>query len=262
MITAFKLWENFIGEANTHQGGHIKPNRNFINWCNTISIDIYNDLVKEFEKTRVISDMLTPFLRIKNITVSAVPNQMWDVVALPSDYNYFASARNIRKNGISCGCSKYDTIDGKNGVEITECTSYIDEDEMERLQIEKDKNLVEVSIEKIRTAQWTSVCQHVTMGPTVNEPKCTQYEGGLQLAPKGFSVIILTYFRKPIEAEFLYTILNPGAENEYIQYNINSKKFEWDDKMIPEFLTRLKEKYGTFVREQSLVGSGIQGKKI
>lgn len=261
MITLFDLWENFIGEVNTHQGGHVKPNRNFKNWCNTISKDIFNDLYAEYEKTRVISTMLNPFLVVKNVVVTGIPNQMWDQVVKPSNYNYFASARRLTKNGKSCGCNVYDTIDSAG--KETECDQYIDEDELQALQMQADNNLCEVVIDKVKTNQWAAVCQHKTKGPTIEKPKCAEYDGGLMIAPKNMGIIILSYFRKPKEATFEYTITNPGAENEYIQYNSStSQPLEWDDKMMPEFLSRLKDKYGVFVREPLISMDGKSGSKV
>ncbi len=261
MITAFTLWENLIGEVNTHQGGHIKPNRNFIQWVNTISKDIFNDLYAEYEKTRIMSNMLTPFLRTKNVIVTPVPNQMWDVVVKPADYNYFASARRLTRDGKSCGCSIYETIDGRTGKE-SECDLYLDEDDLKALQDQADANLCEVVIDKIKNNQWAAVCGHRTLGPTIKNPKCTDFEGGLKLAPKNMGVIIWDYFRKPLEATFLYTIINPGAEDEYIQFNTASQALEWDDKMIPEFIARLKDKYGVFVREPQISQDGKANSKV
>src|SRR5438128_8793083 len=103
MITLFELYEIFIGEANTHQGGHAKPHRNFVNWVNTISKDIMNALVAEFEKTGVFSEMLTRFLVTKNVYVTPVPSQMWNMITFPPDYNYFATASVILKGDLSCG---------------------------------------------------------------------------------------------------------------------------------------------------------------
>lgn len=261
MITAFKLYEKLIGEANTHQGGHAKPNRNFIDWVNTISIDIFNDLVAEFEKSNVISEMLTVFLKTKNVVVTPVPSQMWDLVTFPTDYNYFATASLIRKGDKSCGCKCYDTCGDIKEVE-EECSILLDDDEMEALKIKSDKELCEFSIDKVRTAQWEAICKHKTMPPSIKSPKCTQFERGLKLAPKGLGIIVMNYFRKPKEAEFLYTITNPGLENEYIQFDPNSQPLEWDDKMIPEFIARLKEKYGTFIREQFVQKSGVDNQKV
>lgn len=263
-ITLFQLNENMIGEVNTHQGGHMKPNRNLTQWANTISKDIYNDLIEEFEKTRVISNKLQPFLKIKNIFFNSIAHQMWDAIKLPPDYNYFASAVVVRKGKEQepCGCKIYDTIDGNTGLEGS-CKTYIDEDELNAAQLQADDNLKEFNISLVKTNEWNGVVNHVNLGPTHNAPKCTQYDGGLQIAPKRLGVIILKYFRKPLESTFDYTIINPDTEDEYYQYNAStSQVLEWDDKLIPEFMARLKEKYGVLVREPMITKAGQDNIKI
>lgn len=257
MIDIFELYEKCVGKVNTHQGGHIRPNRNFVDWVNDIRLEIFEELCAEYEKTQMISDRLSPFLKSKNIIVSGVSNQMWDVVKLPADYEHFASARIWKRNDVACGCFTCGTIDGATG-EDAACKNWMDADDIAKAKEESDSQIVEISIEKIDNNRWGAVCSHRTLSPQkTGKPKCTQYEGGLKLAPKGTGVIILDYFRLPQKATFDYTILNPNTETEYIQYNAStSKKLEFTELLIPEFLDRLQKRYGTFVREPELYNQG------
>lgn len=257
MITSFQLWEKFCGKVNTHQGGHVRPNRNFIDWVNDIRLEIFEEEYKAWEKSQIITDRMSPFLRSVNIVVTGVASQMWDVVKLPADYEHFSSARIWKRGDEACGCNDCETIDGKTG-QKTECKFVLDKDEMELARQEADSKLCEISIDKVDNARWASLCNHKTLSPQkTGVPKCTQFDGGLKIAPKGTGIIILDYFRLPREATFAYTITNPNTENEYIQYDANnSVTLEFSQLLIPEFLDRLQKRYGTFVREPGLYEQG------
>jgi hypothetical protein len=263
MITSFDLWEKFIGKANTHQGGHVRPHRNFINWVNDISIAIFEEEYQAWEKTQVISDRLMPFLRSTNIVVTAVGGQMWDVVKLPKEYEHFSSARIIRRNGEACGDGALPTVSGSDGCTETRYKEYIDEDEKKMLEQKADESLKEVVITKVKNNQWASVLDHEFDRPNFENPKCTQFDGGLKLAPKRLGVIVLDYLRLPQKCTFAYTIVNAGLETEYIQYDPdNSKPLEWSETLINEFVNRLKKDYGTFVREEMLYQHGENERRI
>lgn len=252
MISLFDLWQKLIGTVNTHQGGHVRPHRNFVEWVNDISFSLFEEEYSVWEKEQVISDRLMPFLRSYNIVVSPESNQMWDVVKLPADYEHFSSARVIRKNGVSCGQLGLPTVSGKD-CKPAACPLYLDEDEQELLRQQADAALVECTITKVTNNRWAAICQHKMLHPTANNPKCTQFERGLKLAPKGLGVIVLDYLRLPKKGSFAYTISNPGTEQEYIQYDAdNSQPLEWSETLINEFITRLQKKYGVFVREELL----------
>lgn len=261
-ISLFDLWEELIGTANTHQGGHIKPNRNFVRWVKSISLEIFKEMCEEYQRSQVMSDEITIFLETVNVNVPVVPSQMWDLIVVPEDYEFFASARIYRRGTTSCGCDLYDTIDGKTGKKEGECSAYIDEDELALIKAKADKNLCEIELKKVSTNRWGAVCSHANLAPDINNPKCTQFGKGFKLAPKGLGTIILDYFRKPVDATFDYTILNPGEETEYIQYKEDtSVKLEWKETMIPEFIARLQKKYGRFVREPIIEQAGKDDSK-
>lgn len=258
MIDIFKLWERFCGKVNTHQGGHARPNRNFLGWVNDIRLEIFEEEYKAWEKSQIITDRMSPFLRSVNVVVAGVSNQMWDLVKLPADYAHFASARQWKRGQEPCGCTGCDTIDSTTGKK-SECKiTVLDADEVELAKINEDSKICESSIDKVDNARWSALCSHKTLSPQkTGEGKCTQYDGGLKIAPKGLGIIILDYFRLPIEAKFNYDILNPNTENEYIQYNPNgSQSLEFSELLIPEFLDRLQIKYAGFIREGGLWQQG------
>jgi hypothetical protein len=250
MITSFDLWEKFIGKANTHQGGHVRPHRNFIHWVNDISFAIFEEEYALWEKTQVISDRLMPFLRSVNIVVTPVGGQLFDLVSLPKDYEHFSSARIIRRNGDACGDQSLPTVSSKDGCTEVKCSNYIDEDDKKLLEQQADDKLKEVVITKIKNNKWAGLLDHEFDRPTWDVPACTQYEKGLKVAPKRLGVIILDYLRLPSKCTFDYTIINAGLETEYIQYNPDtSQPLEWSQTLINEFVDRLKKDYGTYVRE-------------
>jgi len=257
MIDLFKLWEKFCGKVNTHQGGHFRPNRNFVSAVNDIRLEIFEEEYKAWEKSQIITDRMSPFLRSVNVVVTGVSNQMWDLIKLPADYEHFSSARIWQRDGEACGCNSCDTIDGSTGKESS-CKFLLDADEMELAKNEADSRICEVTIDKVDNARWGAICNHRTLSPQkTGKPKCTQFDGGLKIAPKGTGVIILDYFRLPKEGTFDYTIINPNTEDEYIQYNAGgSQPLEFTELLIPEFLDRLQKRYGTFVREPGLYEQG------
>jgi hypothetical protein len=262
MITLFDLWEKFTGKVNTHQGGGVRPNRNFVQWVNDISLAIFEEEYQAWEKSQVISDRLMPFLVSMNVIVNPTGGQLWDIVKVPANYEHFSSARVIRKNGNSCGDSELVTVDGRDGCTEVKCDLYIDADEKKLLQQKADNKLKEITIEKIVNNRWAGLLDHESDKPSWDKPACTQYDGGLKVAPKGLGVIILDYLRLPVKGTFAYTIVDAGLETEYIQYDDgNSVPLEWSQTLINEFINRLKKDYGTFVREEMIYQHGENEKR-
>lgn len=255
MITSFELWQKLIGKVNTHQGGHVRPHRNFVDWVNDISFALFEEEYGVWEKTQQITDRMMPFLESVNVLVTSKSGQMWDLVTLPTYYEHFSSARIYKKKELYCGDRSLITIDGDTGKE-TRCANYIDEDDKELLRRQQDASICEITITKVKNNQWGAICKHKSKGPSMDNPICTQYKAGLKLAPKGIGVIVMDYFKLPTKCTFDYTITNPGTESEYIQYNPASIPLDWSQTMINEFINRLQKNYGTFVREPLLYEQG------
>jgi hypothetical protein len=259
MITSYELFQKLIGTANTHQGGHVRPNRNFIDWVNDISLEIFNEEYQAWEKTQVISDRLSVFLSSVNVQVVPVGGQMWDLITLPADYEHFSSARVIRLNGAPVAIKGLPVISSVDGCSSGSCTTYIDADQAALNARAADLQIIEKDIEKVTNNRWGSICEHKFLRPTFDAPKCTQFDGGLKIAPKGLGIIVLDYLRLPRKATFDYTLINPGTEDEFMQYNAaTSISLEWKQTLIPEFLSRLETKYGKYVRDPGMYQMAVQ----
>lgn len=255
MIDLFDLYEETCATVNTVQGGHIRPHRNFTKWVNTISMDLFKEFYREFETSQVIPDELDIFLRSTNMIVTPTPGQMFDVVKFPDEYKFFASARlRTYQNRCYANPSMEVAIMGDK---------VMDEDERQQYLLEADQLISEIGITKKTNNRWEALTSRKTFRPSLTDPYCTQFDGGLKIAPKNTGMIVVDYFRLPPDATFEYTIIGEGTEDEYIQYNATtSRKLEWANTMRPRFIAALKAKYGDMVANQSLYEHGtIEGRK-
>lgn len=262
MIDLFELYEKVCGTFNTQQGGHIRPHRNFVDWVNDVSIELFEEYVAVAEKNQQISDYLTPFLKSVNVVVNPIAGTMYDVIKFPTDYEHYGSARVFyNSNETGCPCQGLPIIDGKDGKECE--NPYQDEDDKIKAQLKSEEGLCESSIIKVDNQRWGSICGHKTMSPTKKNPKITQFDGGFKIAPKQLGVIVLDYYRKPVKATFDYTITNPGNIDEYLQYNSGtSTKLEWSSVLVNEFVNRIGKKYGKFIREQFIFETSELDRKV
>lgn len=253
MISIQKLYEDCLGSLNTHQGGHIRP-RTFVEWVNDIQIEIYNDLVADFQINQSISDKLFPFLKSTNVLLTNNSNSPFDIIKYPADYQNFSSARIIKKGGISCGCKSNESINSNGEVVDNTTCKFVDEDELDQLRFKNDKDNCELPIQLVDNDKWSAICSHKTKMPTERSPKITQFSGGFKISPKGCaSAIVLDYFRLPIRPIFNFTVINPNQEGEYYQYEPSgSVDLEWSEKLIPEFLSKLQTKYSIFTSNNDM----------
>jgi hypothetical protein len=252
MIDLFDLYDEFCGTVNTVQGGHVRPNRNFVKWCNTISKEIFVEEFKAFETAEIISDELGTFLKSVNAIVTPMRGQMWDLVKLEAEYQYFASAR-IRLFQNQCYADNELAFKAKD---------VIDQDEREQLILDAESNIEEIGITKKTNNRWEAITRRKTNKPSFDKPYCTRFDGGLKVAPKNIGVIILDYFRMPAEATFEYTVINEGLESEYIQYNgSSSKPLEWPATLRAKFIARLKQKYAGMTGDQGMYEQGSLEKR-
>lgn len=236
MITLFDLWEKFCGEYNTHQGGHVRPHRNFTNWVNNISISLFEEkFTGAWEKNqKIIDDLGKPFLR-STPAQSTAGGPTYDIVSFPGDYAHFSAARYFHKEG---------TFDSCDGCKV-EIKSPAGEDDYKYETYVAGDGSIEQQIEMVKSDKWGSLMKHLVKRPKPTKPKMTQYDGGFKLAPKGIGTIYIDYLRKPKVATFLYTL---GVGDQII-YNPASQPLEWSELVINEFLQALGLKYGKFIRE-------------
>lgn len=275
MIHIFDLFENICGRVNTQQGGAIRPHRDFLQWCNDISVSLFEEkFAGGWEKSQKIQDDLTrPFLVSVNLPVTNTPGSLDGNLPFPKDYGHFSAARYIQamkgdktlylpKPGKLC-------CDGEGALLEKDCKpAYIDEETWDAIQSQKEaekKNSDEkpyagtyekvqvVTVDKVRNSEWTGMLEDRFSRPTMELPKITQYDGGFKVAPAGIGIINLDYLRKPKPATFEYTVV-PGdpvtGKGDYIVYNrTTSVPLEWSELVINEFITRLEKTYGKKIRE-------------
>ena len=252
MIDLFSLYQKLCGTYNTQQGGHAKI-RNFVDWVNDISIEMYTEYIANDGKDQQSEDYLMPFSRSVNIMVSNVAGAAHDIIKRPGNYENWRSMRMLYDgSGNACLCVDKPVLDGKTACEIP--YHDIDEEILSKMKAESD--LTEIQIIKVPNQNWGSVTNHRTLKPSRQRPRTTQQNDGFFIAPKGLGIIILDYYVKPKLGTFAYTIANPGAIDEYLNYDApNSQKLEWSETLTNEFLNRLGRKYGKFIREQFLVST-------
>jgi hypothetical protein len=260
MIDLFDLYERFRARVNTHQGGHASPQRVFLGWVKDINIELFNEYYKAYEKNKDISDKLSPFYQTFNVVVTSLQGQMYDLIKRPAGYSRIGSIRIYRIGDMCAGYKGNKTIDC-NGVETTECPTLLDQDELFQLQASQDAKRKEIEVDRLDSARWGALSKRISKGPTIDAPKFTLYDQGFKIAPKRLGVVIVDFFRLPVEPTFAYTIINPGQEDEAIQYNqAQSVKLEWDPTLIPEFLSRLEVLYGAYIRNPLLMQQGKEDK--
>jgi len=243
-LDMFDLWRTLIGNVNTQQGGHIKPQGNFQNWVNEISQQLFRDLIKKWENNQVLSDDLAPYLTTVNVTLSDGTNQGYDLLPFPDNYGYFSSCRVLVDESTGCGCmmSGQPIFDTKSGV----CKGWEDPDYKEIRDKYQGQDLCEVSVTKIPNQQFGSACTSVFKKPTIKAPIITQFEGGFKVAPRKLGVLVLDYFKQPVTCVFGYTL---GPNDEIIYNPATSVQPEWSAALKPYFLAELQKRYGMFVRE-------------
>lgn len=252
MIGIFSLYESLKGRVNAHQGGHIKPS-DFIDWVHQVQMDIYNDRIEAYQKTQKIADELTPFLESMNTIVSNSSGQAWDLIVKPSGYENFASARIIKKGGLSCGIKGAKEYKDGEPVE-NQCKSYVDPDELQQKKNEAGSSNVELPIQLVDTDRWSAIAKHPRRKITCDTPRITQYAGGFKIMPKGCSTsIVMDFFRLPVKPVFNFSVINSGQENEYYQFvPAGSVDLEWSQQLLPEILLKLIDKYSIFVGDSNM----------
>lgn len=250
MIDLFDLWESFQSVANTFMGGWFRPQTDFAKRANDISKELWVKWTREAEKSQEAKDNCLPFLRSKNIIVSA--SGPYGKFLPPPEYGRFSAARIIVHNGKTYPDKSVD--DGK-------CDNLKTEDEMRE---EYFDGIQQWEVEMIDNLKWASVNSHLTKKPTLEKPKIRQIDGGFEVAPRKVSVIVLDYYVEPKEATFVYTItpgnVETGAGDAIVYNKDESQKLEWPATVRNEFLIRLGESYGVFTRDQFVTGVAQQQK--
>src|SRR6185369_347272 len=254
MIDIFKLYNDFQSYVNTFQGGWFRPQSDFQNACNNISNELWEVMTRGSEKSQEYRDNLVEFLKHMNI-ITKPEKGNYATAALPKDYGRFASMKYLRSN------DKYladQSIDGGK------CFNGEDFVESEKATQEYYENLEEVGIDNIDNQRWPAMLRHETKAPTEEEPKCTQIDKGIRVAPRKISTVVLDYYVRPTDAVFGYTItpgnVETGAGDQIVYDASKSTQLQWPTTMVNEFLIRLGERYGVFTRDQFVAQFSTQQK--
>lgn len=247
MITSFSIWQSFQSFVNTFQGGWYRPQSDFIQALNNISNEIWEEWTGMADKSEEIKDHLAPFLKSKNTIVKNV-DSYYGKLDFPIDYGRFATATILVGPEESCCPSpKADGFESQE--QITD--EYYD-------------SLKEYPVTEIDQQKWAACLTHLTKMPTLTDPKITRTTGGFKVAPRKVSVIVFNYYKKPVDAEFKYTVASPNVQTgagDQIIYDSSSKQLEWPSTVINEFVIRLGIRYGLFTRSEFVAGFSGQLKQ-
>jgi hypothetical protein len=239
--------------VNSPQAGNIRPQTDFIAWLIEAQQAIFKELVAEFEKSQVISDELTPFLRSVQVPVTVKERENYDVISYPKEYGFFARASLNFNEEKKCGCLSDDAevlIDG-------ECKAYTDPD-LEALRNKFSGDYVQHKITKVHNQRWDAALRSAFDKPTPKNPLITQFDGGFKIAPKNLGVVRMDFFRNPKTPDMVYTTVS----NELQYDQVGSTQLEWRDSMLPEFLSRLEKRYHKRNRDLELYSASEQERQI
>jgi len=255
-IDIFDLWQSLLTEVNVQQNGQIPPFV-FQNWVNAVNVEIFSDKFDSYEKVQKESDEIkVPFLKTVSIPVTVGSGATYGVVAYPSDYEYFSSAMILRqRDEKECRNREPLPVIDQGG----KCTKYTDPDYAQMAVQYAAENLVTREVQLIDNQRWDSCLNHTKKGPTYNDPKITQFDGGFKIAPAGVQLMVLDYLRTPRPCVFAYTI----TTDDILQYNASgSTQLQWSNILKQEFLTRLSKKYAKYTQSPEIYQMAEGDRKV
>lgn len=250
MIDIFDLWRAFNSEANTSQNGFWRPQSDFEINANTVNKEMFDKFCEEEEKTGRIDDYLSPFR--KTVNIISTNDGPYATIVRPTDYSRYSSAR-VLVAGENC----YPDRNVNGGA----CVGPNQDKIAQQENIEKFwDNVKPFPITKVNDSEWGSATTHRTKKPSLNRAIMQPINNGFEIAPRGVSVVILSYYFEPPYVTFPYIKspgnLQTGAGDQIIYQKSPNSSFSWDGALMNEFLKRLKEKYFNAMRDQ--VGAAIQ----
>lgn len=245
MMTSFSLWLNLKSRVNTSQNGWFRPETDFIQGLNVISVDKWNKYTNEAEKSQEAKDKLFPFLKSKNVIVNTT-STYYGIAKKPVDYGRFASARIVVHKDLTIPAKDID--DGKFEGWKTD----------EEIKDEYWDNIKEFPVTMVDNQKWGAYCQHLTKGPTLEKPGITQVNDEFKVAPRKVSVIAIDYYIEPTPATFKYTTSPGNPQNgsgDQLIYDTSSVPLQWPEQMREEFVEDLVKWYMLYTRDQ--IGNSI-----
>lgn len=253
MIDVYDLYQSFVSTYNVYLGGWFRPNTDFLQKCLDIDKELWVKWTDEAEKSQEAKDNLLPFLVSKNIIVSN--KGAYGTFSPPKDYGRFASARIIVSGKQCVPCMDVDNGKCSNG----------NFNSQEELTEDYYNNIEQHDVDLIDDQKWGACNVHKTKKPSLYKPKMRQIDGGFQVSPREVSVVVLDYYRPPVDATFVYTKspgdVQTGAGDMLIYDKKNSLPLEWPFNVREEFLKRLGLVYGIFTKDQFLSQFSEQQKR-
>lgn len=251
-IDIYDLWLSFVTTVNTFQGGWYRPQSDFQQKVNDISMSLWVKWTNEAEKSQEARDNLIFLLKSKNlIAIPAKAN--YSTVTPPPDYGRFADMAIV-----TTGDKTYPD----NDIDEGNCDGLSDK---EKITENYYNNIKTATIELIDKMRWNSCLNHETKSPTLEYPKAVQIEETFRVSPRTVSVVQLSYYIKPDNAVFGYTLApgnrQTGAGMQIIFDKSKSNNPPWPPSVKNEFIVRLGEAYGLFTREQFVSGFSTQQKR-
>lgn len=241
----FTIYQALLSEVNVQQSGQIRPVEDFTRWLNTVSFDMFREYTADAEVTQLNADTLAPFRQSVNIQIQQISGNRFGFITNPTNYEAYSSMRILRPKGSDTCCidKTKPFIDNKG-----RCIQVVDPDYAAMEQKFAGTNLIESTVNLVDNQRWGSCLAHYTKGPTFDNPKATQTNGGFFIAPAGLSVVVFDYYKTPTPYVFDYTI---DLATDIIIYNAaGSQQSEWSEGMQNEILTRLRKKYGVHVGDE------------
>lgn len=221
--------KQILDSSNKWKSGTIPPAR-LDNFLQQASIELFNEKYLNAVQNRKLDDDLAPFLKSFNVPVTVPEGLNYGLALRPSIYIYFWSMRAFftedKPQGIkSCSCPTAD-----NSMCVADSSAEVEEIPLDQLPIVK-----EVEVTNIDAGRWSSMLNHRFKYPTLDNPKCTQYDAGFKIAPRNLNVVTWDMYRLPATAIFGYTLLPSG----YFQYNpATSVDIEWGMQVLDELIDR------------------------
>lgn len=238
---------DLLDQINKWRSGTIPPNR-MNGFLQQASIELLNEKYLAQVQNQKLDDDIFPFHKSVNLPVTAPEGANYGLITLPTDYIYYWQLRaffaGTEESPISCGCPTAD-----NSACDAQTNLFQEEVPIENLPIVK-----EINVEKVDSGRWSAVLNHRFKSPSLNQPYCTSFDGGLKVAPRNLSIVTMDYYRLPVKAIFGYTIIpNLTTGVPFYQYNpATSVNIEWNSQVQNELLDRVMKLCGIFLNNPML----------
>ena len=249
MISVCQIYNDFKGENNTWQQGHFRP-QSFEFSLHMAQMEVFNKLRMEWEKSQVVSDNLRPFFKSVQISIKDYPKG--GMIEYPADYSMYSSLRYFsrsRSGGAGVNVACIEVLD-KGSI----CRPLREEEKTAALSMDE---LYEHPIDKIDNQRWGAASQHQFIPLDINNPGCTQYNEGFKVLPKKIGVVVLDYLAIPERPKFNY--------HKDAKHNILCDKCTdllWGEEVLPEIMSRLKTRYGSYTSNQVKYEEGTRETKL